>query len=998
MSDGVIATAKGFPLSFAQRRLHFIQELGVGAYSFPVHVRLEGELDEGALLHALDDVGRRHPILTATITQGDSGPVLLHRDRTFPVAVVDLTRVDVGERRRIAAGIATRQGDERFDFAECLVRATLVRAVDEHLLLLDFHHIVFDGWSFGIFADELAAAYDRHLGVGGVGPDSPAPQYHEHALREQSSAEHGDFLAEKRFWVGHLAGADPLLSLPTDRPRPEVLSGRTGRQRLRLPVDLSASLRAQASAARATPYMFLLAAFQLLAGRLSGQQSFCIGGGTSGRQDPATHEMIGHFVNEVVFRSCYRSGIGFDELLEDVRRSALTTYRHDQIPFELVVDAVAPPRSLSAHPVFQHALTLQPDNGAVGVRLRGVQVSDLDFGGESSALDLSLSVHEEAGEFVVVMDYSSDLWDAESAASLLEDFGSVLTACSSDPTVAVESIVLRSPVRDYASAGVGGLPAPAHPVRTVATSTDAILAEIWRGVLRLDSVGLDENFFDLGGDSLLGLRVVAGAKAAGLCLRPRDIFLAQTVRELSQRAEAAPVPSGPVVASAGTSVGGDVPLLPIQLWLLEMEQLRQGHYNFASLYDVDIRLDPAVVVQAIGAAADHHDALRTRIALGEDGTWSQRPPNATTASLAPLVRAVDLRDRDVDPARALDRLVRLTQADVALDKDRLFAACSVLLPDGSHKVLLAAHHLVMDPLSMRVLAEDVAMAAQQLSEELPVQLLPVSTRYASWARALRAMTLEGAFDDELPYWRNVVDTATGHLMVTHADGVNDVASQQTTSRYLGQDEVTRLRVNLRRRGYSLTETVLAAAGAALVDMVIGGEVLVDFETHGREDIVPGADVSRTVGWFSAQFPVIAPCHSMLDPAERLTLAQARLDSVPRNGIGYGHLAFGAHRLRAHSSSVGVTYLGRTSTEATTGVGRPPLVLVDSPGHDRSPEMPRPHELEIGAIIVDDVLEFAITWSSHRFSPQEVDHMLDRMDDLFGSLLATTDIPVLGRQQ
>lgn len=977
----------GFPLTYAQKRLFFLHQVdaGTSAYAFPVHVRLRGPLDITALEAALSDVVTRHDILRSTIEVVDGAPVQVVHAQGMPLRLLDLRGQSAADRVWAADRAVGLEVSTPFRFDRSLARALLVRLEEQHfLLLLTFHHIIFDGWSFGVLAGELSTAYARHTASRGtITPPEPLEmQYGEYASIEAALVASEQTQAHEDFWRGWLTPLPATLALPTDRARPPALSGAAERVWVYLDAGLTEGLGRRARSERVTPYMLLLTAFQAVLARLAGQSDFCVGGGGSGRHHPATRPMIGNLVNELVYRSVYEPGLTFSELIQRVRRTALEVYRHDRLPFERLVEVVAPPRSLSHHPLFQHAITLQPDQEGDGLVLLGIETEIVDTGAEGSALDMAVSFHREGDRFACVADFSADLWDKPWVEAFVADLETMLRSMADDPAQPVDAVRLTADTGVRGTdAEPSGSAAPARETPEIARARDTV-AGIWREVLGRESVRPDENFFDIGGDSLLGLRVVAAARQAGYAMRPRHIFLGQTVQDLAALlAEAGRTPA-PAGAGAGTRAAAEVPLLPIQSWFLMGEDAGTGHYNFSHLLEVAGSVSDDHLTAAVDAALAHHDAFRLRIERSPSGEWAQ----AYRAGPPPgLLRRFDLSH--LTPARAdraRDQGIRTCQASLRLDAEALVACALFTMPDGARQLLITAHHLIMDPASMRILADDIATACAQLAQGGPAELLPQPSTYQDWALALNDFGRSDALRAELGYWRGVAERAPGDLGVEFPDGRNDVASQQTMVRHLDRESTLALRDRVcASTGATLTELVLAAAAAALAPAVSGGDLLIDFETHGREDIFDAIDLSRTVGWFSALFPVALATARGAPAGERLRDAMLTLRGVPGNGLGHGVLAFMAGLLPRRRNRVGVTYLGAvTSGRHDAGAA---LVLLDSADHDRAPGMTRPHELEIGAIIIDDILEFGITYSTNRYSPARIAGLTEAMGAFFADL-------------
>ena len=346
------------PVSFAQERLWFLHELDPRspAYNIPATQRLEGALDVDALRAALSEVVRRHEPLRTVFAVVEGRPV----QRVQPAAevalpVTDLSHLGAEAREAEARRLAAEDAQAPFDLAAGpLFRASLLKLSEsEHLLVLNFHHVIADGWSMGIFTRELETLF----GAFSRGERSPLPelpvQYAEFAAWQRRWLTEERLGAQVAFWKEQLAGAPPFLELPTDFPRPPVQRHRGANVSVYLPRALLDAVHTLASGHNASPAMVLLAAFQLLMGRLSGQDDVVVGAPIAGRTRPETERMIGLFLNTLALRTKLSGEPTFAELLGRVRETMLGAYANQDVPFERLIEELQPQRSLSHTPVFQ---------------------------------------------------------------------------------------------------------------------------------------------------------------------------------------------------------------------------------------------------------------------------------------------------------------------------------------------------------------------------------------------------------------------------------------------------------------------------------------------------------------------------------------------------------------------------------------------------------------------------------------------------------------------
>ncbi|HBL31656.1 MAG TPA: non-ribosomal peptide synthetase, partial [Acidobacteria bacterium] len=436
------------PLSFAQQRLWLIDQLEGGSlYNMPFALRMSGELSVPVLTRVLAEVVRRHEVLR-TVFPGDGGqPRQVVLPAAGPaVALVDLTALSPALRRPVAEGLVAAEALRPFDLARGpLLRAALWRLdAGEHLLLLTLHHMVGDGWSLGVLVREVTALYAAFA----AGRPSPLPelpvQYADFAVWQRSRLSGEVLEGEIRYWRDRLAGAPPLLELPTDRPRPTVQSFRGAARPVSLSPQLSAGLAALARREGATLFMTLAAAFGVLLSRWTGQTDLTLGTPVAGRRHLEIEGLIGFFVNTLVLRPDLSGAPRFADLVARVRREALDAYAHQDLPFEKLVEELAPERSLAHAPLFQVLFAWQ--NAADGeLVLPGLRLTPLDLPEEAAKFDLSLALRETGGGIEGSLSYAADLFDAPTIDRLAAALPVLLAAAVESPALPVARLPLLEP-------------------------------------------------------------------------------------------------------------------------------------------------------------------------------------------------------------------------------------------------------------------------------------------------------------------------------------------------------------------------------------------------------------------------------------------------------------------------------------------------------------------------------------------------------------------------
>ncbi|MBB5954040.1 amino acid adenylation domain-containing protein/non-ribosomal peptide synthase protein (TIGR01720 family) [Saccharothrix tamanrassetensis] len=442
---------EGLPLSFAQRRLWFLNKLeesATGTYNIPLAVRLKGELDVTALGEAVDDVVARNEILRTVFPDVDGVPY----QRVLPVYGSVLR---VGHTDDIARTLA-EEVDRGFDLgAEPALRARLyVVDEQEHVLLLVFHHIAFDGWSTAPLARDLATAYAARR-TGKAPSWEPLPvQYADYAVwqREWLGSETDEdsvLSAQLAYWTRALADLPEELDLPTDFARSAVSDHDGDVHQFSVPPELHAGLLALARETGASVFMLVQAAVSALLTKLGAGTDIPLGSPIAGRTDEALHDMVGFFVNTLVLRTDTSGDPTFRELVRRVRETDLAAYVHQDLPFEYLVEALNPPRSLSRHPLFQVMLAFQNDDDAAEA-LPGVNAAVEPMKAGRSKFDLTFDLVERqldgnpAG-MDGVLAYRTDLFRKSTVDRMAQRLIRVLTAVVADPDAPLSDVDVLSP-------------------------------------------------------------------------------------------------------------------------------------------------------------------------------------------------------------------------------------------------------------------------------------------------------------------------------------------------------------------------------------------------------------------------------------------------------------------------------------------------------------------------------------------------------------------------
>jgi amino acid adenylation domain-containing protein len=434
------------PLSFAQRRLWFVDQLEPNgtAYNIPDAVRLTGPLDIQVLERCLQEIVRRHEVLRTTFSSVGGEPIqTVSADTTIPLQFRDLSDFAEPEREQELHRFLAIQGRLPFDLSkDLMLRANLVRlAAQEHVLLLTLHHIASDGWSAGILFQELANLYKAFVSS----QPSPLPelpvQYLDYALWQRQGMEKEAMEKQLDFWRQHLDGAPAVLELHTDHPRPAVQSHKGAVHQLTIDRELSKAIRALSHKEGTTLFMTLLAALQTLLFRYTGQEDIVVGCPTAGRNRTELEKLIGCFVNSLPIRIDLSENPTFSELLSRVRESTLAALANQDLPFDKLVEELRPARSLRHAPFFQVTFTLQNMPG-VPLELANLRVQSVVVDRDTAKFDLWLNLTDESQGLTGWLEYNADLFEPMTICRFAGHLQNLLAGIVADPHQPISTLPL----------------------------------------------------------------------------------------------------------------------------------------------------------------------------------------------------------------------------------------------------------------------------------------------------------------------------------------------------------------------------------------------------------------------------------------------------------------------------------------------------------------------------------------------------------------------------
>ncbi|EJV76903.1 non-ribosomal peptide synthetase [Bacillus cereus] len=505
-------------------------------------------------------------------------------------------------------------------------------------------------------------------------------------------------------------------------------------------------------------------------------------------------------------------------------------------------------------------------------------------------------------------------------------------------------------------------------------SNEKILATIWKQVLGVKKVGIHDNFFEIGGDSILSIQIISQASQEGLKLTPKQMFECPTIAELAQVA----IETQGVQAEQGI-VTGEVPLTPIQYWFFEQEHSRPEYWNQSMLLRVKERLDVKLLEGAILNLLKHHDALRFRYEQLPNGMWRQRNEGTDEHSVLHVVKRNKANEQAWN--KVIQEEMNITQTSFNLVTGPLMRV--VYFEDtlsGNDRIFWVIHHLVVDGVSWRILLEDLQAVYNQMKQGQGVRLPAKSTSFKEWSERLQAYSDSGISKEVQDYWNERVEKETMKIPMDYPMQETTEESIDQVTRTLGVEETHALLQEVPvTHKTRINEVLLAALGQAIVDFTNQQTVSIHLEGHGREEMVEGIDLSRTVGWFTSIYPVHLNFQGTKTPIEGLKAVKDQLRQIPNRGVDYGILRYLKKELLPfyqQKPSISFNYLGQFDQ-----VFSKESLFMQETGFtflDHAPDSKPSHLIDVIGMVKDEKLHFVWIYSREQFSRLKIQAIADGM--------------------
>ncbi len=961
-----------YPLSSAQNRMFILSQTEGGelGYHIPVALFIDGQLDYAKVEKILGELLQEHEILRTGFVM-EEGRVVQKVQHYVNFHVM----------RRVIQESAVeetiRDIIQPFDLSQPpLLRVCLARINEtRHLFVLDTHHIIFDGISANILISEFISRYS------GQETSVPVAQYRDYVADEQHYFVGSDYCKHEAYWLEKFSTEVPLLFLPTDFARPSLKTFSGGKMFRKVDNDVFQALKRFARSARTSLHMTLFAAYFLLLHKLTGNEDVVVGATYNGRSEKFASS-VGMFVNTLPVRCRPEGKKTFNSFLDEVKKVVLEAYDCQGYPFEHLVEKLALKREMSRNPLFDTMFVYETQASA-SIVSAGLTFTERPCGTGASAFDMILDVTDSGQELNISLDYSTDLFREETVQLFLKYYEYLLKNISDNAGKFIADIdglpgdekALRSYLGDKSPdfmipsqfSMIGKMPitsngmidtkalsieiegdrsescirsllkhdtAPKSINTGPQTENEELLVGLWKAVLGREEIGVLDNYFVLGGDSIKTIQILSRLNQQHLKLEVRHFFETPTIRDLAKKIET--ISNTPQQGM----ITGRVPLTAVQTWFFREHGGELDHYVQAVLLRSQDIVDERALRLSLLKLQEHHDSLRMIFRF--DG-------ESVVQEIAGLEYPLDFIVADLkgkkDAKVELDSICAEVSTSLHLNQGQLMKIVLFRLDDGD-RILIVIHHLVVDGVSWRILIEDMGVCYEQAVAGRTLALPPKTCSYQLWAEKIAQYSTSPKLLEEVPFWRQIeetvalaippdfevttVDNAQNLPGPPHPSAANlpivDGIASPLANRYedvgtvfveLSHNETLALITKANSAYHTeVNDLLLAAFGRTMKRCYGAKRGFIDIRGHGRQPLFNDINIGRTVGWFTGIYPALIDIPESDEPGMQVKQIKEALRRIPNNGIGYGILKYIApvaekNRMRLNRARILFNYLDVT---------------------------------------------------------------------------------------
>lgn len=534
----------------------------------------------------------------------------------------------------------------------------------------------------------------------------------------------------------------------------------------------------------------------------------------------------------------------------------------------------------------------------------------------------------------------------------------------------------KIPLSPNGKVNIKALPEPGGNLQTgilyraPETDLQKTIVSVWQDVLRIDRIGLDDNYFSLGGDSIKAIQLVSRLQKYRLKLEINHLFQFPTIGELSIFVQSV------THQVSQEPVEGDVRLSPIQNWFFEKDGVEQHHFNLSMILQSSTGINTEILEKAFKKLLEHHDALRMEYRWEQEGRMRQ--VNRGIDGCAVDMQVFDLRE-EVDFEKIILEKAGEIQRSVNIKGSGSLLKLGLFKTTGADYLFIAVHHLVMDTVSLRIILEDLELSYKQAERGIEIELPLKTDSFKDWVEKLYRYASDEKLLEELSYWKKVVGTHTESLPKTRNARENRIRDINLLNFKLSKEYTGKLLKDVNKAYNTEINDILLTGLALALNQWAGLEsAAIHMEGHGREEIFEGVDITRTVGWFTSLYPVVIDVRSADDISRAVKRTKEILRAIPNKGIGYGILKYLTPADKKQGVSfdlkpeIGFNYLGQFSESVNTGIFSAADISSGSP---MSPDLERDCVLDVMGVIPYDELEIMIAYNKEEFDEENMSMLI-----------------------
>ena len=972
-----------YQLSSSQLRLFALHQANPGAlaYNMPALFLTKTKLDKGALEQKFNRLIEKQEILRATYGYASGETVQFISDYLFWHLEEGEFLVEGEESIERAMDDFVRPFDLR---KGPLLRAKLVHLQGNseycQALLIDMHHIISDGRSMDILLDELFGMGDEHISF---------MQYKEFAAWQAEFVSSAAGVKELTYWKNRLQQPLTSLSLPTDYLRPSTQQFQGNLVRFSFSAQVSKQIKGFIQGRQLTSQMFFLSAYFLLLRKFSRQDDIVVGVPVDGRSHRLFSRTIGMFVNTLPIRAQLPNGKKVADFFNEIRALSLEAYEHQRIPFDLIANEFKESRDASRNPLFDTMFVFQDTLSEMLDSVRQRELEPYPYKNNTSKFDLLLEGWDDGDELHFELEYNSSLFKKTSVAFILESYADLIMALVNNAYDTTDSIFLAHAQEeilpsangktDYKALSTPVVPQGQEDEEAALSNEEQVVAAIWKEILQLPSVRRTDNFFSLGGDSIRAIQIAARLQAKGMTLDVSRLF--QHPRLCDAHLFVKPDDQ----QASQEVVFGEIPLTPIQHWFFSNKQKANNFFNQGVRIVSEHMLDRERVDDALRLLMIHHDALRIRFSKMEAAVVQV---NLALEDLVSPLNYHDLSEME-DSVAEEAAILKAYQESRPLYDTNLFDA--LLFHHKTHDCLvLLAHHLIVDSVSWQLLIQDFMAIYSQLSAGEVAKLEMKTSSYQQWATSLYEMLHSKVFREQIGFWQAMAESVSSSSSPwPEAKAASSIGDMCYAKFVWDEFNTHRLSTQTSKAYGTDVRDILLTALLKTFHVAIGSQnLLVSLEGHGREELVEGLRLHRTVGWFTAIFPALLPLKGAT-LAEELISVKDYLRRIPLKGAGFGMLRYAdevlAPLLSALTPQVGFNYMGDISGSQSLreGITLKPLEVSESISSQSEQSM----VLDINGFILEGKLQLFFTYNPSILSVHAMEQMLEHFEQYLLDLIS-----------